>query len=61
MDTMTVSDKDGHYFYEVTAKKSAGQMIFTIRKFLNETGEIVTSQSLFENRYGRTDVLHSQA
>lgn len=51
LDQMVVSDPEGDYYFKVEAKISAGQMIFTIQKYLAETGEIVSSESHFENRF----------
>lgn len=54
MESMVISDPEGDYYFVVEAKISAGQMIFTIRKHLAETGEICSSESHFENRFMHT-------
>lgn len=50
-NVFTVPDPEGDKFYMIEVKPNQGQMIFTIRAHDNETGELISSESHFENRY----------
>jgi len=51
LNVFTVSDDEGDFFWQVQAQPRQGTMIFTIRKHDKETGELLTSEAHFENRY----------